>query len=250
MRLIITQLLNAMLSDSHLRRIACGIWFVVFPLLVFMLVYPINLRLCRLFIVIAIPLLWLCAMLLFRKRKMVVWHLLLFGIAFAVFLCLPGRRLDPDRLRSFYTSSLLGFEGTGYLWGGENAFGIDCSGLVRRGLINAHLALGLRTLNPQAVRTAFSLWWYDCTAKALRDEYRGMTRPLFRAANVNAVPLDHIKPGDIAVTVSGIHVLAYLGQGEWIEADPGLLKVVKLAVPADNPWFNEPVLVLRWASLW
>ena len=249
MQLTTRRLIRAVQRASLWQRVVCGIWLVVLLLLVFMLAYPICHRPGQLFIVIAIPLLWLSAIFLCRKRQMILFHLLLYGIAITFFLCLPGRRPDPGRLRNFYVGSLLGFEGTGYLWGGENCFGVDCSGLVRRGLINAHFELGLRTLNPQAIRTAFSLWWHGCSAEALRDEYRGVTCPLFKAESINAISSDHIKPGDIAVTLDGIHVLAYLGQDEWIEADPGLLRVVKLAVPNDNPWFNESVLVMRWASL-
>ena len=38
-------------------------------------------------------------------------------------------------------------------------------------------------------------------------------------------------PGDIAVTASGVHVLACLGASEWIEADPNLKKVLIVQVP-------------------
>ncbi len=67
---------------------------------------------------------------------------------------------------------------------------------------------------------------------------------------LSRLQLDQLAPGDIAVTPDGVHVLAYLGDGEWMEADPGLGKVIRARVPADdNPWFKAPVQVLRWREL-
>jgi hypothetical protein len=41
-----------------------------------------------------------------------------------------------------------------------------------------------------------------------------------------------------------------LGGGTWIEADPNWGKVVTVQVPKPgNPWFQEPVNVLRWTEL-
>ena len=54
--------------------------------------------------------------------------------------------------------------------------GIDCSGLVTRGLIDADLSVGLRTANPRLLRHGLSLWWHPCTAQDLGDGYGGRTR--------------------------------------------------------------------------
>ncbi|MFN2599036.1 MAG: NlpC/P60 family protein, partial [Pyrinomonadaceae bacterium] len=51
-------------------------------------------------------------------------------------------------MRRAYIASLESYEGTRYVWGGENSRGIDCSGLVRRGLINADFHEGVVTANP------------------------------------------------------------------------------------------------------
>ena len=56
-------------------------------------------------------------------------------------------------------------------------------------------------------------------------------------------------PGDLAVTEDGVHVLAYLGGSEWIEADPQLNGVVRLSAPSENPWFGVEVRVVRWRVL-
>ena len=98
--------------------------------------------------------------------------------------------------------------------------GIDCSGLVRSGLIKANYEQGILTFNPRLIREGFSLWWHDCSAKALGEEYRGRTWLLVSARSINEIDYATIMPGDIAVTEDGIHVLAFLRAKLWIEADP------------------------------
>jgi hypothetical protein len=52
------------------------------------------------------------------------------------------------------------------------------------------------------------------------------------------------------LTADGIHVLGYIGENTWIEADPGIHKVIKVKTPADdNIWFTVPVSVMRWRQL-
>jgi hypothetical protein len=54
-------------------------------------------------------------------------------------------------------------------------------------------------------------------------------------------------PGDLAVTTSGIHILAYAGDEQWIQADPGIGAVATLSGrTADNRWFDTPVTTHRW----
>jgi hypothetical protein len=70
------------------------------------------------------------------------------------------------------------------------------------------------------------------------------------AGSINHLDPNEVLPGDIAVTTSGFHVLAGLGGGEWIEADPHFAKVIIVKVPAvKNPWFDEPVNIMRWTVL-
>jgi cell wall-associated NlpC family hydrolase len=153
-------------------------------------------------------------------------------------------------LRGRYVTALRRYEGTRYVWGGENRFGIDCSGLVRRGLIDANLHEGIATLNPGRIRAAARLWWYDCSARALRDGYRDWTRLLFTAPAINDIVPDRLSPGDIAVTANGVHVLVYLGENQWMQADPKPGKVVRQAVPvAEGGWFEVPVHVMRWQQI-
>ena len=53
----------------------------------------------------------------------------------------------------------------------------------------------------------------------------------------------------MAVTKGGAHVLVYLGNGEWMEADPSLNKVVIIHPPTANAWFDMPVQLVQWSQL-
>lgn len=110
---------------------------------------------------------------------------------------------------------------------------------------------GIRTFNPGLVREAIWLWWHDATARTL-GEGTGPTAATGGAVNqINLLDHDTIQPGDLAVTESGVHVLAYLGDHTWIEADPALEKVVTARAPSrDNAWLSTPVKIVRWKMLW
>jgi hypothetical protein len=111
------------------------------------------------------------------------------------------------------------------------------------------MRMGLATANPRALRAALTLWWYDCSALALRDEYRGLTTPVFSADSINSIRDYDLLPGDIAVTANGMHVLAYLGHQEWIQAEPNRGCVFTLRAPHDNNWLTQPVRIMRWQQL-
>lgn len=40
-----------------------------------------------------------------------------------------------------------------------------------------------------------------------------------------------------------------LGNGTWIEADPGAHKVIEISLPTTNAWFRVPVVFMRWSWL-
>jgi hypothetical protein len=45
--------------------------------------------------------------------------------------------------------------------------------------------------------------------------------------------------------------MAFLGCDRWIEADPAEQSVLVVTVPSrDNPWFQQPMKVVRWNVLW
>lgn len=168
----------------------------------------------------------------------------------AVPVMLPGGEIDSEELRADYVRRPGLFEGTRYYWGGENARGIDCSGLPRRALRDALLAHGVRHGNGWAIREWVGQWWFDASARALAEGYRGYTVPVGVGGKIR--DMDHValRPGDLAVTASGVHILAYAGGGRWIQSDPGLGRVVTLDGRVDeNGWFLSAVTVHRWRVL-
>ena len=228
------------------------LWLALWLLLVALMLFPIRTGATRLGLLLLVGGIWLGALRLAWPHK----PLRFFGLALTVmagaFFFLPGRAPDPEALRQADIQSLRGYEGTKYVWGGETHRGIDCSGLVRCGLIGADLRLGLRTLNPRLLRTGLSLWWHDGSASDFGQGYGGRMRPLFSARNLNRLDDTRLRPGDIAVTEGGEHTLAYIGDHAWIEADPSALvgnRVVSVTVPTHNAWFDLPMRLLRWRQL-
>jgi len=185
---------------------------------------------------------------IFWSRKLVRCACLATSVIVAALFLLPGRDASSANLRRDYIRSLLEYEGARYVWGGETRFGVDCSGLVRTGLIRANVQQGIWMVNPALFRTAFDLWWHDASARELQNGYRGRTQKLITGNGINQLDLAKILPGDIAITTNGVHVLAYVGDQTWIEADPVLMRVVMIRTPAKNPWFEMPVDVMRWAQ--
>ncbi len=230
-------------------RLLLPLWIAGCAILLGVATVPLNHGVLRLLLAIGVPTLWLLALAGLRARKPLALAGLALGLALATFALLPGRPLPPGVLRAEYVAQLAPYEGVRYRWGGENRFGIDCSGLVRRALVRAHLKLAFTQPNPSSLRTALDLWWHDCSARALRDSYRGFTIPLLQSPSILSLDPAILMPGDLAVTSDGIHVLAYLGDRRWIEADPSAGRVLVVSTPTDNPWFGVPVTILSWKGM-
>jgi len=239
-----------MATNVKFSRTLKGIWIAVLVAFILMILYPVNYRISRIFEITALLVLLAGALYLSRKSKVFLVITLSFIIAPIIFSILPSRSIDGESLRKSYVDSLCSYEGTPYYWGGENHFGIDCSGLVRRAMIDALVKQGILTLDGGSLRNAAGMWWNDTSARALRDGLRGQTTNLVNTSSINALDHSILLPGDMAVTENGVHVLAYLGQNVWIEADPGIGRVVKVTVPSeDNGWFKMPVRIMRWKWL-
>ena len=224
-------------------------WYALWPITAAIFLYPINNFPLRLLTIATVASLWIGLLYFFWRRAVIRIATLFIAGCAALFLICPGRDYNRDELRRNYIGSLIGYQGTRYVWGGENGLGIDCSGLVRRGLIMANYKQGFSTFNPRLLREGLPLWWHDCSARALGEEYRRRTRFLFSAPGLNTANYTTLLPGDLAVTEDGIHVMAYLGGGEWIEADPDARSVSTLKVPGTNAWLSEPVRFVRWTQL-
>jgi hypothetical protein len=238
--------------SPHLTVRRVVMFAVLFTLLV--AVYPIEYRATRIAVVVGVLVAFCGGLHLFWRSRRIRAGLIVLGLAPVILMCLPGRETDRKLLRDEYTRILRTYEGTRYVWGGESYLGIDCSGLVRKPLVFACLSQGMRRLNGALIRMGAWLWWNDASAMALRDGYSGMTIENGRGASVNELGQmkelsSLLRPGDLAVTADGIHVLAYLGGNEWIEADPQLNRVVRMATPSENAWFNVEVRVVRWRIL-
>ena len=219
-------------------------WFVV--LWAILLVFPIEYQATRLLLIAGAVLGWVEAMCLWWQAKLVRAGLVAMTVVFAAIVSLPGRPVKPESLGADYCHGLRLYRGVRYVWGGEGFLGIDCSGLVRKGFVWGQLLQGMRTFNGTPIREALVLWWRDASAKALRDGIHGYTRQLFSAESIAKADHSRLRPGDLAVTADGIHIMAYLGNGTWIEADPTAHRVIEITLPTTNQWFRLPVVFLRW----
>ncbi|MBC8135196.1 MAG: C40 family peptidase [Fibrella sp.] len=233
---------------SALDKVLMVLWWATLASFAATMVLPLRSGALRAGMVLAGILLWLAGTYLCRRRRSLLAIGLLVPVLVTLFVLSPDRSVDSNRLRGAYVESLRSLEGTNYVWGGETRLGIDCSGLVRGAMVEANLREGIRTGNPRLVRTAATLWWFDASAKALGENYRGLTTPIADAKSLNEADYSALHPGDIAVTESGIHTLAYLGDKTWIQADPVPMRVVRTTAPATGGWFVQGVRLLRWTE--
>lgn len=212
--------------------------------------YPVNRKLYNFIFVCCLIGFWLGFLLLVWKRKYFRLVTILVVVLAAIPFILPSKSIDPNRLREGYLDRLIKLNGTTYVWGGENRWGIDCSGLPRKALRGALLAYGLKNLNGTAMRSFAENWWYDASARALGEGYRDYTVVLEPKGTVKEMDYSSLLPGDLAITENGIHVLVYLGKNEWIQAAPELGKVAIMNGREDkNSWLTVPVKTYRWNLL-
>lgn len=212
--------------------------------------HPVSSSFLRLAFLCCLVGVWSGSAILLWNRRPLQLALLALPLLPLVFLSLPGRKFNEEDLQMAYLRRLAEFDGTKYYWGGENARGIDCSGLPRRALRDSLLGYGLRTLNGRALRAYVEHWWFDASAQALGQGYRGYTSRLGTRGTIRKMSYDELVPGDLAVTESGNHILVYVGDGQWTQADPGAGAVVTLdGRKSQNTWFDQPVTTHRWSFL-
>ena len=212
--------------------------------------YPVSNVETRSAGIVVLGVLWFgLVALLWRSRSLRV-AILAFTVIAGLFMALPGRsHPDIEKLRSAYVTGLRRYEGDKYYWGGESPKGIDCSGLIRRGMIDGLFLHGLQTMDAGLVRHAIWVWWNDRSAADFGSG-KDMTTRQFTVKSINDLDSSRLLPGDLAVTANGAHIMAYLGSNTWIEADPGLHKVISETAPAnDNGWFQTRMNIVRWNIL-
>lgn len=180
------------------------------------------------------------------KRVALLLILLLLLIPFL----LPSREINSNEVREDYLNRLVQLNDVHYHWGGESAGGIDCSGLPRKTLREALFWHGMKTGNGKPIRAAVSQWWNDASAKAISEGYRNYATKLGTEGSIAKMSYAELKPGDLAVSMGGVHVLVYLGDDQWIQAAP---EVGHVAIfdgrKDDNRWLKVAVTTHRWNVL-
>ena len=210
--------------------------------------YPVSSIITKLFFCLGVILSAITFIFLLDQRKI---SLTLFYACSLVSMCflLANRPFSATRLQQNYLHSLKNSEGITYVWGGENFLGIDCSGLPRRSIMNALFKESFLSFSSQAFLKALDIWIFDSSAKALNEGYHNQTRYI---TSFNSIK--HISPklskGDLAVTQDCVHLLVYLGNDMWIQADP-VHGSVHRGSPFEeqNVWYDEPVNIIRWGVL-
>jgi len=89
-----------------------------------------------------------------------------------------------------------------------------------------------------------------CTAKELWEGCGGKLEEVEEAQSLAKLDWSKVKPGDV-LAVNGVHVVAYLGDGQCIDSDPlqgGVAEASakELSEKTNDTWFNGPVHVERW----
>lgn len=211
---------------------------------------PVAGRLLKLAFLGCVVGVWMGGLLLAWQRKPLRIVLLLVPVILSIPFLLPGGTTDPAEVRDDYVRRMSDLEGTRYVWGGENPRGIDCSGLPRRAFRDALLAYGIRQADGSALRAFLEQWWFDASARDLGAGRRAYTVPVGIRGTIHEMDYTGLIPGDLAVTTSGIHVLAYAGDGRWIQACPRIGAVATLdGRTGDSGWFSAPVTIHRWRTL-
>ena len=185
--------------------------------------------------------------LLWRRKAWRIGLLVIAGLVIAVGV-MPGRQHDPVALRGAYVRALKNYVGTKYVWAGENGRGVDCSGLVRTAMMDALMREAARTANPALLREALWLWWHDASAREMDEGYKGRTI-LFGQLGIDQITPERLAPGELAIVSYGEHVLVYLGDYQWIEADPTDLRVEILDANSPSHWLKMNARFFRWQCL-
>lgn len=239
---------------SKWRFIALPLWLLLWLFTFWAIWTPIQFFKLKIALLVSLVLIVLGAFVLFnRQRTLLTTLLLAFVIAFVTFGLWPAQNYSKPELRSAYVSSLRSYLDTKYVWGGENGRGIDCSGLIRRAMVDALVNRGWQEMNPSLWRVAAQIWWTDFAARDMKESDNSFFQPRFEVASLNPLVDSKVEQGDVAVTRNGVHVLAFVGERTWIQADPNLAnggdKVILTKTDSKNGWFTQKMVICRWKLL-
>lgn len=218
-------------------------------LLGLILIFPYRTSLVRAGMLILCCLTWAGLVALVWRHKWLRIGVIVVTGLLALLVTLPDSRIpDSAALRHSFVERLNEYDGVRYVYGGENRRGVDCSGLVRAAMVRALLDRGLMSLDAGMLRSAFTLWWRDTNAIQLGKGANGLTLPLGDGSPLPMRAAQDVRLGDLAVTTSGSHVLAYLGEQRWIEADPDV-KRVHIVDLTTSRLADQEVLLVTWRWL-
>lgn len=210
---------------------------------------PIHSRLLQAWFFSGTVLAWCGLFLMAGRGKKIALFLAAISLLALLLLALPKKPIDQNQFREDYVARMRSFDETRYVWGGESSLGIDCSGLPRRALRDTLWSEGWKHANGFAFRSWLDLWWHDSSALAMSQSYRNKTRSLSLSGPLWEVDESKLIPGDLAVRGDGRHVVIFLGNHQWIEADPTWGKVhIWTPTPSDGTWF-ENMSFHRWLIL-
>lgn len=198
----------------------CCVCVIALAALMFL---PLRTTVIRLAMIASALGVWLGLLALIWPTRSARFAALALTAVLGIILLLPGHtHLNEEQLRATYIAHLQRYDQVRYVYGGENARGIDCSGLVRAAMMEALAIDGFREMNPRALRSAAFLWWQDSNAIDLGKGVGGMILPIDSDDYRKLSQHSNLLPGDLAVTESGSHVIAFLGGERWIEAEPNV----------------------------